>query len=469
MEDMNEFNLSNIFIALKKHWFLLVAFIILGGCIGFLYSSGSPILYQTETTLYVEPSVNSNQVNYDTIITNQKMVKTYTQIIKSRKILSKVQKVLDLDYDFEDLDNMISVSSVNDTEIIKISVTSEYKDQAVKIANTTAVVFIDEIKKTMDITNIKVIDEAILNDVPVSPNVELNCILGVGIGLVVSLIIVFLLESSNNKIVTHEDIKKYLGIKSIGMIPHNSIDVEMNKNKNKKTKSIDDNYELELIEDPTGVVSESVRMIRTNLNYADLKVINIVSTLPSEGKTTFLCNLALSFAMLDKKVLVIDCDLRKPRVHQKFNMSRKNGISDVLLTHGKITLGNAIQSYIDPKTNLRVDILAAGSRIANSSELLSKKSFKEMLEELKKHYDLIFMDCCPISSMTDGVLISKMADGTVYVIESDRVDYKVVKSCIDELKNNDITVLGAVLTKVNIKRQKKLYGYKYDYYYSNYK
>ena len=125
--------------------------------------------------------------------------------------------------------------------------------------------------------------------------------------------------------------------------------------------------------------------------------------------------------------------------------------------------------YIDPKTNLRVDILAAGSRIANSSELLSKKSFKEMLEELKKHYDLIFMDCCPISSMTDGVLISKMADGTVYVIESDRVDYKVVKSCIDELKNNDITVLGAVLTKVNIKRQKKLYGYKYDYYYSNYK
>lgn len=467
MEEINEFNISNILISLKKHWFLIVTFFILGGCAGFLYSYGSPILYQTETTLYVEPSVNSNQVNYDTIITNQKMVKTYTQIIKSRKILSKVKKVLNLDYDFKVLNKMISVSSVNDTEIIKIKVTSEYKDQAVKIANTTAVVFIDEIKETMDITNIKVIDEAILNDIPVSPNIKLNCLFGAGMGLVVSLIIVFLLESANNKIVTHEDIKKYLGIKSIGMIPHNSIDVEMSKNK--KLKKINDDYRLELIDDPSGVVSESIRMIRTNLNYADLKVINVVSTVPSEGKTTFLCNLALSFAMLDKKVLVIDCDLRKPRVHQKFNMSRKNGVSDVLLTHGKITLGSAIQSYIDPKTKLRVDILAAGSRIANSSELLSKKSFKEMLEELKKHYDLIFMDCCPISSMTDGVLISKMADGTIYVIESDRVDYKVVKSCIDELKNNNITVLGAVLTKVDVKRQKKLYGYKYDYYYSNYK
>ena len=91
-----------------------------------------------------------------------------------------------------------------------------------------------------------------------------------------------------------------------------------------------------------------------------------------------------------------------------------------------------------------------------------------MLEELKKHYDLIFIDCSPISCMTDGVLVSKLADGTVYVVESERTDYKVIQSCMDELKDNRVTVLGAVLTKVNVKRQKKLYGYKYDYYYSNY-
>lgn len=466
MEEMEEFNFSNIFISLKKHWLLLLIFIILGGCAGLFYSYGAPVLYQAETTLYVEPSINSNQVNYDTIISNQKMVKTYTEIIKSRKILSKVKKALNLNYNLKELDEMISVSSVNDTEIIKIKVISEYKDQSVKIANTTAVVFIDEVNETMDITNIKVIDEAILNDIPVSPNIKRNCIFGVLMGISVCFIIILIYGATNNKIVTHEDVKRYLGVKSIGIIPHNCIDNEIGKNK--KIKKTDSVYDLELINDPTGVISESVRMIRTNLNYADLKVINVVSTLPSEGKTTFLCNLALSFAMLDKKVLVIDCDLRKPRVHQKFNMSRKNGISDVLLTHDKVTLGSAIQSYVDNKTKLRVDVLAAGSRIVNSSELLSKKSFKDMIEELKKHYDLIFMDCCPVSSMTDGILISKIADGTVYVIESDRVDYKVAKGCMDELKNNGATILGAVLTKVNVKRQKKLYGYKYDYYYSNY-
>jgi len=78
------------------------------------------------------------------------------------------------------------------------------------------------------------------------------------------------------------------------------------------------------------------------------------------------------------------------------------------------------------------------------------------------------VDCPPISSLTDGVLVSKLCDGTVYVIEAERTDHGIIESCIEELKNNNAFVLGAILTKVNIKRQKKLYGYKYDYYYSNY-
>jgi capsular exopolysaccharide synthesis family protein len=149
-------------------------------------------------------------------------------------------------------------------------------------------------------------------------------------------------------------------------------------------------------------------------------------------------------------------------------LSRKDGVTDVILSHGEISLSNAIQKYEDKETNVRVDVLSAGSRVANPSELINKKSFETMLEELRKHYDLIFIDCCPISSMTDGVLVSKLADGTVYVIESERTDYPVIQTCIEELKGNNVTLLGAVLTKVNIKRQKKLYGYKYDYYYSNY-
>ena len=186
------------------------------------------------------------------------------------------------------------------------------------------------------------------------------------------------------------------------------------------------------------------------------------------GKTTNLLNLAGIYEQLEKKVLIIDCDLRKPKVHKKFGLARKNGVTDVILSHGSISLGSAIQKYHIKDSHVRVDVLSAGSRVANPSELINKKSFATMLDELKKHYDLIFIDCSPISSMTDGVLVSKLSDGTVYVIESERTDYPVIQSCMEELRGNNVTLLGAVLTKVNVKRQKKLYGYKYDYYYSNY-
>ncbi len=472
MEQEKEFDFSFIFTTIGKWFFLILLFTILGFSAAVFYNYGAPIMYQSETSLYVEPQVNSNQVNYDSISSNQKMVKTYTEIIKSRKILTKVIKDLDKDYTVAELSKMLSVSSVSDTEIIIIKVTSEHKNEARDIANSIAEIFIEEIKETMDITNIKVIDEAIVNNEPVAPNKTLNCVIGSGLGVCIGLLLAFIIESMNTKIVTHEDVKKYLGLKTIGVIPHNSIEVE-NKNIKKKKKSYEKNKalrgeEISIITDSTSVISESVRMVRTNLNFLDLKVINVVSTLPSEGKTSLICDLAASFAMLEKKVLIIDCDLRKPKVHKKFGVSRKNGVTDVILSRGEISLADAIQKYEDKETRVRVDVLAAGSRIANPSELINKKSFETMLEELKKHYDLIFIDCSPISSMTDGVLVSKLADGTVYVIESERTDYPVIQSCIEELKGNKVTLLGAVLTKVNVKRQKKLYGYKYDYYYSNY-
>ena len=472
MDQEKELDFSFIFTTIGKWFILILLFTILGFGIAVFYNYGAPILYESETSLYVEPPINANQINYDGILSNQKMVKTYTQIIKSRKILNEVIKKIGKNHKITELQEMLTVKSVSETEIITITVTSQDKNEAKDIANLIAEVFIDEIKETMEITNIRVIDEAIVNHEPVSPNTTLNYIIGIAVGTCVGLLLAFIIEAMNNKIVTHEDVKKYLGLKTLGLIPHNSIEVE-NKNSKKKKKTYEKNRgligeEIKIITDPTSVISESVRMIRTNLNFLDLKVINIVSTAPSEGKTSLICDLAASFSMLEKKVLIIDCDLRKPKIHKKFGLARKDGVTDVILSHGEISLSDAIQKYEDKETNVRVDVLAAGSRVANPSELINKKSFETMLEELRKHYDLIFIDCCPISSMTDGVLVSKLADGTVYVIESERTDYPVIQTCIEELKGNNVTLLGAVLTKVNIKRQKKLYGYKYDYYYSNY-
>ena len=394
------------------------------------------------------------------------MVKTYTEIIKSRKIINQVKEELNLDLTDKEIYDMLKVTAVNDTELITITVDNTSKKLASDIANTIADVFIEEIKQTMEINNIKVIDMAIEGENPVSPRILLNCIIGLSGGLLIGLILAFLIESMDNKIKNHEDVKKYLKLKTLGVIPHNSIDYEATGKK--KIYPNPNEVNLKILNEPTSIVSESIRMLRTNLNYLDMKLINVTSTLPSEGKSEVISNLAFSFAMLDKKVLIIDCDLRKPKVHRNFGLNRRQGVSNIVLSKGALDYHDAIQKFYDDKGETSIDILTAGSKISNPSELINNPAFAKLLNAVKADYDLVLIDCPPISSLTDGVLVSKLADGTVYVIESERTDYQVIQSCIEELQNNKAYIIGAVLTKVNVKNQKKLYGYKYDYYYSNY-
>lgn len=457
-----ELNVNYLFDVLKK-WFLLIllcTLIGLGGAIFYGYSS--PIIYESSTTLYVEPQVNSSIVDYEGILTNSKMIKTYKQILKSRKITEKVINNLKLNISYENLLNMTTINTVSDTEMLSISVRSEYYQQAPIIANEIAAVFIEQMKEDMGIENIVVVDEAIENLTPVEPNMIKLSILGLAAGILVGCAFTFLLDSMDNKIKNHDDVKKYLKIKTIGMIPNYNVITEQKK----KLNSINSATNIKILDEPNNIASESIRMLRTNLNFMDLKVINAVSTVPSEGKTEVLTNLALSFALLEKKVILIDCDLRKPKVHKNFGLCRGIGVSDIVLSKNTIDYREAIQTF--KKNNVSIDILAAGSKVSNPSELINSKSFANLVDKLKQDYDLVLIDCPPISSMTDGMLVSYLSDGTIYVIESERTDYQVIRSCIDELKSNKAFILGAVLTKVNIKSQKKLYGYKYDYYYASY-
>ena len=448
------------------HWFLLILlFVIIGGGTAIFYNYGAPIKYQSNTTLYVEPGVNANEVNYQGILTNQRMVQTYAEIIKSRTVINKAIKELNMDVTYKEFTENLTVNVSTDTQMITIYFKDTDKNLARDVANTLANIFIEDVKEKLNVTNISVIDEAIIAKNPVEPKIILNIAIGIAAGAAVGLMLAFLLESMDNKIKTHEDVKKYLKIKTLGVVPHNSIDNEVNGKKKKYVKPVG-GVNIRMITDPTSVISESIRMIRTNLNFSDLKVINVTSTVPSEGKSEVITNLAVSFAMLDKRVLIVDCDLRKPKVHRNFGLIRNQGVSDVVLSKGNLDYRQVVQTYTQNRVS--IDVLTAGSKISNPSELINSVHFSNLIKKLKNDYDLVLIDCPPISNMTDGVLVSKLADGTVYVIESDKTDYQVISDCIEELKNNKVFILGAILTKVDVKKEKKLYGYKYDYYYSNY-
>src|SRR5574344_94722 len=442
MNEEKEFDFSYILSTIGRWFILILLFIVIGGASAIFYNYGAPVKYESETTLYVEPSVNSSEVDYQGILTNQRMVKTYAEIIQSRKIVNGVINYLHLNTNYEELIKNITVKSETDTQMITISVKATNKNDAKDIANAFAQIFIKEIASSMGVTNITVIDEAIINEDAVEPRVVLNLAIGIIGGALIGITLSFILESMDNNVKSYK------------------------KHKKDYVKPNENQVNIKLLTDPSSVVSESIRMIRTNLNFLDLKLINITSTMPREGKSEFITNLAVSFAMLDKKVLVVDCDLRKPRIHRNFGLQRNFGISDILLSHGMMGYKSVVQTF--KNDSVSVDILTAGSLVSNPSEIINSQGFANLLRELREDYDLVLLDCPPISSLTDGVLVSKLADGTVYVIESDRTDYQIISSCVDELQSNKAFILGAVLTKVDVKKKKKVYGYKYDYYYSNY-
>ena len=278
-----ELDFSDVLSAIRKWFLLILLFIILGGSASAFYNYGAPIRYQSTTTLYVQPQVTASEVDYQGILTNQRMVKTYVQIMKSRKVIEKVIEKLELNQTYDEFLNNTSITSSDDTQMISISVKSVDKESAALIANTFASTFIEEIKESMNITNIVVVDEAVVNSNPVEPRIVYNYAIGIGLGAIIGLILAFLLDSMDNKIKNHEDVKKFLKIKTLGVVPDHSIDAEI---KNKKKVYVKPNeIDIKILTDPTSVVSESMRMIRTNLNFMDLKLINIISTLPSEGKS----------------------------------------------------------------------------------------------------------------------------------------------------------------------------------------
>ena len=213
--------------------------------------------------------------------------------------------------------------------------------------------------------------------------------------------------------------------------------------------------------EPRSIVSEQYRKLRTSIDYStfnkELKVINITSTFPNEGKTITGINLATVYAQSNLKTLLIDMDLRKPKIHRSFGLSNSNGISDY------ITEGNLVDQYID-KVDENLDVLVSGQKIPFPAELLMSDKLKEMMHYLKTKYDKIIIDCPPMTAVADAMIISNFSDGTVFVIASRKTNSTIAKDSLKQLSESGANILGGVLTRVQ--KKDTYYGMNYHYYYA---
>ncbi len=304
--------------------------------------------------------------------------------------------------------------------------------------------------------SVRIVDYAEPPQIPIKPKKKMNLVLGVLVGLGLGVGLTFVKEYLDSSIKTTEEIER-LGFTVLASIP------VINMPGGKEHSGSGGNGELNprLITRLPGnsPVAEAYRSLRTNVQYADLdnpvKTILVTSPGPGDGKSTSVTNLAITFAQMGAKTLLIDADLRRPVLHNYLAVSRSVGLTHVLV--GKAALEKAIQ-----KTKIKnLHLLPAGTLPRNPSEFLASKVMRRLIEQLTKSYDLILIDSPPIISVTDAAILSTRVDGTIVVVRAGRTDRDALVLSRQNLEKVNGRLFGI---EINGLSRGKKYGHYYDYY-----
>jgi capsular exopolysaccharide synthesis family protein len=304
--------------------------------------------------------------------------------------------------------------------------------------------------------NVWVVEKADTPILPTKPNKKMNILLGLVLGLCGGIGLAFFIEYLDNTIKTPEEAEERLGIPLLGVI---------DRCKFRKTGEVAEEL-ISLYEKHSANV-ESFKALRTSLLLSSSdkppESIVITSMMPGEGKTTVSANLAITIAQTGQRVLLIDGDMRKPRLHKIFNLdNRVGGLSTYLAGVAKST---AICQQ-GPLASLT--IIPAGPPPPNPSELLTSDRLEELLSKEQDKYDIIIFDSSPIISVTDSLIISKSVDGVLVVTQAAATNYDVVRKGLKSLRDVKANILGMVINGFDVKKYRYTYGADYSQYYGKY-
>lgn len=293
-------------------------------------------------------------------------------------------------------------------------------------------------------SNIRIVDEADASQDPVSPRRSLNLLLGLFGGAFCGIGVAFFFEYLDNRIKTPEDLESHLGLPAMGLIP--KIAVNNGTGDPLISNGVPANF------------SEAFRGLRTNVLFSSAeegaRLLVVTSTGPGEGKTLVAANLAIGMAMAGQRVLLIDADMRRPRVHEALKLVRDPGLSNFLV--GATKAADVIRKTTVPNFY----VLPSGTTPPNPAELLGSKRFVEFLGSLHSHFDLVVIDTPPVMAVTDAAVIGYRASGVLFVVAADVTSRHAAQAALDQLEHAHVRFVGAVLNRVDLEGN--------AYYYSKY-
>lgn len=415
--------------------------------------------YNSSVTVLLtgDEAQGKKQVTQTDLNLNSGLISTYGSIAKSANVLSKVIENLGLDISVQNLQKNLTVAEIKNTQFLKITVENSNPETAMKIANEISTVFVEQIKTIYNIQNINIIDTAEISNTPCNINHIKDMAIALMAGIFTSGVLILILYILDDTIKSEKDIPVNLKLETIGTIP--------NTNKT--------NNELIIETDPKSYIVECLKTTRTNIFYASninkKKAILFTSAREKEGKSFIVNNIAVAFAQANKKVLIVDTNLRNSKGRsQIFENQTGEGLSDFIkeITENKLENLEKAKKYIKETKIPNLHILESGTIPPNPSELLSSTNMRNLLELLKSMYDLVLLDGTPSMMVSDSIALSTMVDSTILIAENKVSKINELKKTKRQIQDVGGKIMGVILNKSDVQHN-KYYGKGYGYYYGD--
>lgn len=439
--------------ALRKYWWIVVVTTLLAIGIGAFVTLRTPAQYASTVTFFVRTPAEQIGGAYQGDQFAQKRVNSYVQLAESQRLADLIAQDTQLDLTAQQISSRISAKGDQNTVLLTLTVTDSDPQRSLDIASSVSEGFVKLVSEletppgaTTPTVSLEVTSAAALNPVPVSPKPLLNLGLSMLIGLVLGIGLAVLRDVLDATLRSVEALRQIAGPAALAVIPYDA---------SAKTSP------LILDSHARSLRAESMRHLRTNLQFVDVdnpvRVVVVTSSVPEEGKSSTASNLAVTFAEAGRKVLLIEGDLRRPRVAHYLGLDGTVGLTNVLA--GQVAVDEVLQTW----GRGGLTVLPSGSVPPNPSELLDSQNMQDLLIAMRRVFDLIIIDTPPLLPVTDGAIAAAHADGAILVVRYGKTTKGQVSSAIAVLEAVGARLLGSVLNMAPTKGA-DAYGYGSYYY-----
>jgi receptor protein-tyrosine kinase len=451
-------DLRDLLSVLRARWIIIVAATMIGALLGLGLSLLTTPTYEARIQFYVTTSGEGASAAYQGSLGAQQRVESYAALVDSSKVAQDVVNASGVDRAPAQVAGATTATADARTVLLTVAVTDSQPERALAIAEGYGEVLpgVINLLEIPDgggpaLAKLTVVNPPSLPSSPVAPNTVQNVTIGLVLGLFAGLGIALLINAMDRSVKTKEQLEQLAEAPVVGAIPF------------RRTEDKEKNAEhIVPFREGHSPAAEAFRRLRTNLRFLSVddppRVFVLTSSVATEGKSETAVNLSLALAEAGNGVLLVEADLRRPRVVNYMAMPDKVGLTNVLA--GQAEFDDVVQAT----RHEGVDLLACGPLPPNPSELLASQTAHRLFDDLRSKYDYVIIDSPPLLPVTDAALLAKITDGALLVVRSHRTTSDQVAQSVDNLRKADATLLG-VVTVANKPTQKGSTGYNDSYYY----